>query len=311
MLTKLTSWMIPAVPRRIVHQVARRYIAGESKEQAIELAARLGEQGFVTTLDMLGEDIESLDQAAQAAAGYADLIAAMARAGVPRNISIKLTQLGLRLDPDRAFDQLRRVLDAAAEHDTFVRIDMEDSSITDPTIEQMLRAREIWPRVGTVLQARLRRTADDARRLAAIGANLRLCKGIYREPKRIAFKRKEEIRESYLTAARALLAGGAYVGLATHDVPLIEKLEVEIDQLGVTDDRFEFQALLGVPMRSTLERLRDAGHKVRLYVPFGAEWYAYSVRRLKESPQMAGAIAKGLFKGDRLDVDQGSAASQP
>jgi proline dehydrogenase len=296
MFNQLIAWMIPAVPRAVVQRVARRYIAGETMESAIELARELGAAGFVTTLDMLGENIVSFEQAERAAAGYAELIGAMARAGIERNVSIKLTQLGLRLDGERAFDQLRRVLDAAAEHHTFVRIDMEDSSVTDRTIDFYRRAREIWPRVGTVLQARLRRTARDARELATEGANLRLCKGIYREPREIAFTRRGEIRESFERAARILLGGGAYVGLATHDLPLIERLEVELTQLPVTDSNFEFQALLGVPMRATLARLRDAGHKVRLYVPFGSEWYAYSVRRLKENPQMAGAIAKGLLK---------------
>jgi proline dehydrogenase len=299
MFNKLVSWMIPAVPRRIVHQVAKRYIAGETRESAIGLARELGDSGFVTTLDMLGEDTTSFDDASAAAAAYGSLIGAMAAAGVERNISIKLSQLGLRLDPTRAFGQLERVLAVAAEHKSFVRFDMEDSSVTDLTIEAYRRAREIWPRVGTVLQARLRRTIDDARELAAEGANLRLCKGIYREPRTIAFTRRSEIREAYVEAARLLLDGDSYVGLATHDIPLIERLEVEFGQLGAAEERFEFQALLGVPIRSVLARLRDAGHKVRIYIPYGDEWYAYSIRRLKENPQMAGAIARGLLKRDR------------
>jgi proline dehydrogenase len=296
MFNKLVSWMIPAVPRKIVHAVAKRYIAGDTIESAIERSKELAAQGFVTTLDMLGEDIATFDQAEEAATGYAALIDAMAAAGVERNISIKLSQLGFRLDADRAFDQLRRVLDAAAERDSFVRFDMEDSSVTDLTIEFYRRAREIWPRVGTVLQSRLKRTLADARELAREGANLRLVKGIYREPKPIAFTRRDEIREAFVDSARELMNGRAYLALATHDTRLIERLEVELSQHPVTDDDFEFQALLGVPMRTTLARLRDAGHKVRIYVPFGDEWYAYSVRRLKENPQMAGAIAKGLFR---------------
>jgi proline dehydrogenase len=296
MIAGLVSWMIPMVPRRIVHKVARRYIAGETMESAIELSRELGDREFVTTLDMLGEDIETLDQAREAAAGYRELIGKMAAAGVERNVSIKLSQLGFRLDPVQAFAELRRVLDAAQEHDTFVRFDMEDSSVTDLTIEFYRRAREIWPRVGTVLQSRLRRTVDDARELAAEGANLRLCKGIYREPKSIAYAGRKEIRESYMTCARELMNGSAYLAMATHDIWLIDRLEVEVTQRPVAEQDFEFQALLGVPMRETLARLRDAGHKVRIYVPFGDQWYAYSIRRLKENPQMAGAIARGLFK---------------
>jgi proline dehydrogenase len=296
MIGKVVSWLIPAVPRKVVHAVAKRYIAGDTTDSAIEVSRELREQGYVTTLDMLGEDIETFDRAESAAAGYADLIRAMADAGVERNISIKLSQLGFRLDAERAFDQLRRVLDAAAKRDAFVRFDMEDSSVTDLTIEFYRRAREIWPRVGTVLQARLRRTVDDARELALENANLRLVKGIYREPKSIAFTGRTEIREAFMECARELMNGRTYLALATHDTHLIERLEVELTQHPVTEDDFEFQALLGVPMRTTLARLRDAGHKVRIYVPFGDEWYAYSVRRLKENPQMAGAIAKGIFR---------------
>jgi len=296
MFNKLVSWMIPAVPRGVVQRVASRYIAGETMTSAIDLARELRSRGFLTTLDMLGEDVSSLDQARGAAASYVELIEAMAAAGVERNVSIKPTQLGLRLDSSRAFEQLRPVLEAAADHDTFVRLDMEDSSVTDLTIDLYRRARRIWPRVGTVLQARLRRTLDDARSLAAEGANLRLCKGIYLEPRAIAFTRRREIRRSFMECARVLLGGTAYPALATHDPWLIERLEVEITQQPVSAGGFEFQALLGVPMRTTHARLLAAGHKVRLYVPFGDQWYAYSVRRLKENPQMAGAIAKGLFK---------------
>jgi proline dehydrogenase len=296
--------MLPAVPRRVVHRVARRYIAGATREQAIALAGRLGDQGFTTTLDLLGEDTHDAAQARAAAGEYGALIRALRDAKVERNVSIKLTGLGLRLDPEAAFDNLRRVLEAAAEHDAFVRIDMEDASVTDLTLEHYRRAREHWPRVGTVLQARLRRTIDDARQLAAEGANLRLCKGIYPESGRIAHTDPAAINEAYLAAARLLLRGG-YVGFATHDLPLVARIEAEIDAVGADPSGFEFQALLGVPIRSALERLRDGGRTVRLYLPYGSEWHAYSMRRLRENPAMAGAIVRSLFSRDRLDAGSG------
>ncbi len=302
MFNQLVIRMFPIIPRPIIHQVAGRYIAGETKEKAIAVIRSLGERGFVTTADELGEDTERWEQATQAGADYLELMEALAAAGVERNVSIKLTQFGLRINPEGAFDLLRRVLDTAAKHDFFVRIDMEDATVTDITLDFYRRAREIYPRVGTVLQSRLFRTVDDARQLAAEGANIRLCKGIYKEHRGIAQMGREEIREGFMEAATALMEGGAYVALATHDVPLIHRLKAEITRLKKQKDEVEFQALLGVPMRRTLESLRDEGFTVRLYVPYGKEWYAYSVRRLKENPDMATAIAKSLFSRDRLDA---------
>lgn len=293
--------MLPAVPKAIVHKVASRYIAGDTLDDALATLDSLKQRGFGTTVDILGEDTVELAQARAAASEYVALIDALVERNLERNVSLKLTQLGLRIDESRAFDELRRILDVAARRDVFVRIDMEDATLTDKTFEFYRRAREIWPRVGTVVQSRLRRTVDDVAQLASEGANLRLCKGIYKEPKEIAYEGREEIRASFVEAARLLMdAPGAYVGLATHDLPLVERLRWEIEQRPGARGRLEFQALLGVPIRSPLEKLREDGFNVRLYVPYGPEWYAYSVRRLKENPDMAGAIAKSLFKRDRL-----------
>ncbi len=303
-LNRLISWMLPAIPKAVVGRVARRYIAGESRVEALDLAERLRERGYVTTLDVLGEDIDTAEEAGRAADTYIGLLASLAASNAARNISIKLTQLGLRIDFELALAELRRVLESAAEHDATVRIDMEDSSLTDATLELHDRARRIWPRVGTVLQARLRRTADDARRLAETGARIRLCKGIYREPERIAYTGREEIRESFLETARILLDGGVHTALATHDVPLLNRLYEEVEKRSLPADRYEVQALLGVPIRSVLERARDAGRTVRIYVPYGRDWYAYSMRRLAENPDMAGAIARSLFSRDRMDASR-------
>jgi proline dehydrogenase len=168
------------------------------------------------------------------------------------------------------------------------------------------RARAIWPRVGTVLQARLRRTAEDARRLAGDGVSFRLCKGIYPEPPSLAFESDEEIRRSYMDTLDTLLDRGSHVAVATHDRPLIERVEDLLARRAVAEERFEFQALLGVPVRATLLRLQERGHTVRLYVPFGADWYAYGVRRLRENPKLAGSIAASLFSRERFDVERGA-----
>ncbi len=303
MFNQLVIWMLPMMPRPLVHSVAKRYIAGETKEQAIDLIRSLAQRGYNVTVDQLGEDTVHIDQAREATEEYLALMEALASSGVERNISLKLTQFGLRIDPQEAFDLLRRVLDVAAKHDFFVRIDMEDATVTDETLDFYYRAKEIWPRTGTVLQSRLFRTIDDARQLASEGANIRLCKGIYREPASIAHTRMRDINDAFVEAAKILMDGPSYLALATHDVPLIGRLEREIEaRPNEVRGQVEFQVLLGVPVRTTLERLMAEGYLVRLYVPYGREWYAYSTRRLKENPSMALAIAKSLFSSDRVDT---------
>jgi len=302
MFNRVVAWMLPAVPQRIVRSVAGRYIAGEDRESALQLMETLGQQGFETTLDILGEDISVLSQADGVAERYVELIRHVHERFGGGNVSLKLSQFGLRLDPERCFAGLCKVLDAARAADVFVRVDMENSEVTDVTLDQFRRARAYYDRVGTVLQACLKRTPEDARRLAAEGASIRLCKGIYREPRELAWRRRKRVREAYLETARILMEGTGRVCLATHDKKLVAGLEALIAETGVPRDRIEFQALLGVPIRSTLERLRDQGYRVRLYVPYGNEWYAYSVRRLQENPRMAGQILAGLFKGNRVST---------
>jgi len=300
-MSRILTGLLPVLPRGLVGRVARRYIAGDNAADAVELSARLRRGGFVTTIDMLGEDVTDMAAAMAAADDYGALMRLAADADIERNISIKLSQLGLRVDRGGAWEALETVLEVARELDFFVRIDMEDSTVTDHTLDFYRRARERWRRIGVVLQARLRRTLEDARDLARPGASFRLCKGIYPENERIAHTGFERIREAYLETLDALAANGAHVALATHDLPLIAKAEEAVALHGLDEGRFEFQALLGVPIGSALRRLRDSGHTVRLYVPFGADWYAYSLRRVKETPGMASAIAMGLLRRDRLD----------
>jgi proline dehydrogenase len=302
MLNESIAKLVPHLPKRLIGRVARRYIAGETEASAVALAVQLESLGFLATIDILGEDTTTMERALTASSAYLSLMTSMSEAGIDRNVSLKLTQLGLRQDPEQAFSTLSRILEKAREENFFVRLDMEDSSVTDLTLDFQRRAREIWPRVGVVLQARLRRTLRDAERLSAEGVDVRLCQGVYREPEAIAHVWPRDIRNAFMETFRILARGEARIAVATHDTRLIQRILREMEATRMPRERVEFQSLLGVPIRSTLERLRDDGHRIRLYVPFGSAWLAYSLRRLQENPDMAMAIVKGLFQRGRMDA---------
>lgn len=299
-LNQTTYHLLRALPEGLVKAVARRYIAGENKQSAIDLALTYREAGFETTLDMLGENVVSPEEALAATDAYINLVETMARTNVSRNISIKLTQLGLRFDERKAHDNLQKILNTAKKYDFFVRLDMEDTSVTDFTLDFYRRARKTWPKVGTVLQARLFRSVADARALAGEGANIRLCKGIYPERPSVAHQRAEPIRGAFLEILETLLRSESYVAIATHDLPLIDRAEQAIAAHRPTLKNLEFQALLGVPIRSRLLSLRKRNITTRIYLPFGRDWYAYSMRRLRENPKIARDVALGLWKRDRF-----------
>lgn len=296
MFGRLVTKMLPLVPRSIVRAVAMRYVAGEDLDSTAVAVKNLNDRGYLATMDILGEDTTSEAFADETVAGYIDVLDRVAADGLAANISVKLTHLGIRLDPVAAASRVEALIVAAARRGNFVRIDMEDSSLTQATLDLYGDLRTRHDNVGTVLQASLRRTEDDARTLAAKGANLRLCKGIYRESAEIAFQQPGEVRASYLRTAEALLEGAeTYTAFATHDRVLIDALVERVRERGIPKDRFEFQALLGVPVEGLLERLVSDGFTVRWYVPFGVEWYAYSTRRLTENPRMATYIVLQLF----------------
>jgi proline dehydrogenase len=299
LFNQLVAWMLPVVPRAIVGRVASRYIAGETLDDAVAVVRELNRQGFKATIDVLGEEITEQAQADAAVATYLEVLERIRAERLDSGVSLKLTQFGLRLDRERCLRHLLTVVQAAHERDLFVRVDMEDSSLTDVTLDLVRQARARFPNVGAVLQAYLHRTQSDAERLAAEGIGVRLCKGIYREPPEVAFQDREDVRESYMKAARALLDGPSHVALATHDTALIAALRQHLTERATSRNNYEFQALLGVPISALLEELVREGHGVRLYVPFGSHWYPYSVRRLKENPQMAGYVFQGMFRRDR------------
>src|SRR5690349_29828 len=286
---------LPLVPKAVVARVARRYIAGETLEEAVAKVRELRAEGCGCTVDVLGEFISRLDQARATSADYVRTVRALRDAGVPVNVSVKLTAFGLLLDPAACEGLVESVVREAAAAKGFVRIDMEDSPCTDGTlrIHDALRAKGMP--VGIVLQARLRRTPEDARRLGAGGASVRLCKGIYLEPASIAHVEYEAIRAAYLECLEILLRGKGRVAIATHDEFLVRGAEALLAKLSVPRERYEFQMLLGV-LPALRKSLVAKGHPMRVYVPYGTQWYAYSTRRLRENPEVAGNIVKALFR---------------
>jgi proline dehydrogenase len=282
---------LPAVPKPIVRLISDRYIAGERVEDACRVVKKLNAEGKMATIDVLGEEITTPEEARHIAYAYDDVFRAIDEQGLDSNVSVKLTGMGLKLGRDIAKENLERTVRGAAERGNFVRIDMEDSSCTDDTLALYRELREEGlDNIGIVLQAYLRRTLDDIASLADLQPNVRLCKGIYVEPLKIAYHDFDQIRASFFRALSALLAGGCYVGIATHDEWLIHESARLVNRYGRTRDEYEFQMLLGVRERRA-DQLVEEGHRLRIYVPYGEQWYAYSLRRLQENPKIAGYIA--------------------
>jgi len=282
--------LLPAVPKPVVQRLSSRYIAGPTLDDAIRVVRKLNEKGKLATIDVLGEDVTAPDEARAIAGQYHDALARIDEEQLDSNVSVKLTGLGLELDYELCRENLESVVGDAAARGNFVRIDMEDSSTTDRTL-QLYRELHADGRsnLGVVLQAYLRRTVADLPGLD----NVRLCKGIYVEPTEIAFREFEAVRANYLRSLEALVAQGSYVGIATHDEHLIREALRIVRAAGLEADRYEFQMLLGVRSDRADELVAD-GHRVRVYVPYGSHWYEYSVRRLQENPKMAGYIAADL-----------------
>jgi proline dehydrogenase len=283
--------MLPAVPRPIVHKLAQRYIAGATLADACRVVRTANAQGKLATIDVLGEEITRDDEARAIAQAYRDVFETIDRQDLDSNVSVKLTALGLKLGYDLCRENLVSVVEEAARRDNFVRIDMEDSSTTDATLCLYRELREAGhENVGIVLQAYLRRTLDDIDAVVDLQPNVRICKGIYIEPADLAYQGYEEVRDNYLRALEALLDAGCYVGIATHDEWLISEGRRIVARRRLDADEYEFQMLLGVTESLGDSLVRD-GHRLRIYVPFGEHWYAYSLRRLQENPKIAGYIA--------------------
>jgi proline dehydrogenase len=286
------------LPRPLVHRVAKRYIAGERLEDAVATVRRLAGSGCVSTIDILGEHVTHRDQAVATREAYKVALVRLDADALPSGISVKPTALGLAIDPPFCLANMEELATEAAARDRFLRVDMEESTYTGATLDLVEKLHRGHANVGAVIQARLRRSEADVERLLPAGISVRLCKGIYDEPPEIAFQDFQEIRERYLKLLDRLLAAGSFVGVATHDPFLVDQALHLVKRHGVGERGFEFQMLMGVgePLRA---RLVAAGHRMRVYVPYGLDWFGYSMRRLHENPRMARQIALSLLPGRR------------
>jgi len=300
MLNKLIAGILPHMPKGFVWVFSKRYIAGKTIEGAIRASRELNRDGILVTVDLLGEFIKTLDEAEANKVEYLEIIDTFMKEKIDGNFSLKPTMFGLLIDKEVAYKNIREIVAHAASYNNFIRVDMEDSQCVDLEIDIYRRLKAEFPEnVGLVVQAYLRRTSKDLEAMLDLHdkknpLNYRLCKGIYVEPEDIAYKKYLEINEHFLEDLEFIFKNGLYPGIATHDKPLIEGAYKLIEKYNVPKENYEFQMLYGV----TPERRKsivDKGHRMRVYVPFGEQWFAYSTRRLKENPKMASLIIKALF----------------
>jgi proline dehydrogenase len=287
---------LPLVPKFIVGRVASRYVAGETLDDAVRVIRDLNQQGAMATMDVLGEEVSEREKALAAVEENLRAFEAIHREGLDANVSIKPTLLGLKIDEGFCRDNIGRIAETAKRYGNFVRIDMEDRTTTDATLRIYRQLQAQYGNLGCVLQAYMRRTLRDIDELPAEGASVRICKGIYVEPRNAAWKGYETVRANFVQALEKLIVRGVYVGIATHDEYLACAASALVDKHGLTRDQYEFQMLLGVD--EELRRVLIAsGHRLRVYVPYGQDWYPYSMRRLRENPEVARHVLRALMAG--------------
>jgi proline dehydrogenase len=296
LLNSAIAASLPLVPKPLVRVFSKKYIAGETVADMVRAVKELNAEGAMCTVDVLGEFTTKLEQCLETVAEYELAIAAIEREKLDCNVSIKLTAFGLSIDRDQCRKNVVAVLSAAKARGMFVRFDMEDTPYTTKTLDLLRDVRSEFENVGPVIQAYLRRSRDDIDALIRDlkPLNVRLCKGIYREPPELALQDREEIRDSYRKLLERLLSAGVYVGIATHDDVLLDHALATIARMKLPKDRYEFQMLYGVIPARRRQLIRE-GHRLRVYVPFGREWYGYSLRRLRENPQIAMYVLKAIF----------------
>lgn len=279
----------------VLRPMVKRFIGGETLPEALETLRELRKKGFFTTLDLLGESVSNKKEALKATEEYIENLKVLKQHNLDRNISIKLTQLGLDVDYDFAKENLVHLAKVAGDMNGFVRVDMEGSAYTEMTIKLVDEVHREYPHVGTVLQASLRRTSQDAVQLLKSGVKIRLCKGAYKEPPSIAFADKPLVDQQYITVMKRLLTSGIYHGIATHDGKIIEEAKQFACQQKIKPDSFEFQMLLGIRNKFA-EKLVKEGWRVRIYVPYGTFWFPYMTRRLRERKENLWFVVKNLFQ---------------
>jgi proline dehydrogenase len=301
MFNKLIAALLPYMPKSLVWIFSKRYIAGKSIEEAIKSSKELNAKGMMVTVDLLGEFITKLDQAEVNKSIYLNIIDTVEKNDVNGNYSLKPTMFGLLIDTEVCYNHIREIVAKAASYNNFIRVDMEDSQCVNLELNLFRRLKEEFPKnVGLVFQAYLKRTLDDVKDLQNLNENdnpinYRLCKGIYVEPAEIAYKKYEKINEHFLADLEYMFQNKIYPGIATHDISLVEGAYKLIEKYNVPKNMYEFQMLYGVTPELR-QSILDKGHPMRIYVPYGEQWFAYSTRRLKENPKMAWMIIKALFK---------------
>jgi len=297
---RFIAWMLPLMPKNLVWIFSKRYIAGRTISDAIKVAKDYNTNGMMVTIDLLGEFITKLDEAVENKNTYLEIIEKVQDAGIDGNYSLKPTMFGLLLNEEECFNNIRQIVVKAASFNNFVRIDMEDSQCVDMEIDLFRRLKAEFPKnVGLVLQAYMKRTPADIEAMLDLNTqetpvNYRLCKGIYVEPEEIAYQKYEKVNQQFLKNLETIFKHGIYPGIATHDVPLVEGAYKLIEKYKVPKEKYEFQMLYGVTPHLRKSVL-DKGHRMRIYIPFGKDWFAYSTRRLKENPRMASDIIKAIF----------------
>lgn len=300
MLNKLIANTLPYMPKKLIWIFSKRYIAGETIEDGLKACRELNQQGIEVTVDLLGEFISTIEQAEENKNKYIEIIERFTSEGIIGNFSLKPTMFGLLIDTNICFANIEEVIKKAVEKNSFIRIDMEDSQCVDSEMDIYRKFQQKYPaHVGLVIQAYLRRTKNDLINLSKIHVNgtplnFRLCKGIYVEPKHIAFKTYEEVCEHYLDDLNFMLDNHMYTGIATHDKFLVDSALNMIKEKNIDKTKYEFQMLYGVTPELRASIVKQ-GYKMRVYVPFGKDWFGYSTRRLKENPKMASHIIKALF----------------
>ncbi|MGL1931591.1 MAG: proline dehydrogenase family protein [Desulfotalea sp.] len=300
MINKLISNVLPYLPQSLVWMFSKEYVAGKTIEEAVVFAKELNGKGIMTTIDILGEFITTMAEAEASRDEYLDVIEKAEAAGVNGNYSVKPTSFGLMIDKEACYKLIREVVERAAKYDNFVRIDMEDSPCTDMSIDLLRRIKKEFPKnVGLVFQSYLKRTHTDIQNLADLHSpedplNFRICKGIYVEPAEIAFKDYDEVNRHFLEDVEYMLKNKMYPSIATHDKVLVDGALKLIEKYNAPKDSYEFQMLYGVTP-ALRKSIVDAGHRMRVYVPFGEHWFGYCTRRVKENPKMAGVIIKAIF----------------
>lgn len=281
-----------------MRKIAKPYIAGESLEDLVNVVEDINLAGFTAATSILGEFVNDRDQALEASMDYIEALTEIQSRKLDSNIHVKLTHLGLKLDKELCYSNLKSILTKAEETHNFVRIDMEDSSCTDDTLSIFEKAHYEFDNVGIVIQACMRRSKHDIQKLIALKANVRLCKGIYIEPRNIAYNDYQNVRENYSSLLKELLTARCYVGIATHDEWLVRDAFQTIETIGLSPSEYEFQMLYGVTPQLQ-QSIREAGHRLRVAVPFGPNWYPYSIRRLRKNPTIAGYVLKALFTSEK------------